>query len=365
MPRRRSLRFRPSLLVPLALLPGLLGIIIASSHTEPSSTPNTASPTLVATLTHPTTGVPVPTNGQWQPTNLTVQTDALATDPSDHGALIAGTVQGMWRSDDGGGAWKRLLGYPMTSAVLALAAGGNPRLLYAADSDGVIRVRTKQGAWRAIGPSPAPGSIFSLAVSDTAPPVVLAGTAGALYRGVQQGTRWQWRAVAHTDGSSFAAVTWLQGGAQSALAAIFGIAPPVLVSHDGGRTWKDGSQGLPDTLPTVAMLHVDTTPATIILSTMGDGVWERAAGGIWREISAGLPERHAMPLVGSAEGNPLFAGTMGYGVYMKNGANSWQRLGRGLTGPSYIVLSLLHVEGRRPILLAGAGIGVYRYALGR
>ena len=365
MPIRRFIRLRPSLLTPLALLPGILAIILVGLATSPSPSPSATSANSAATPPRAATTVSIPTNRPWQSTNLTVETDALVTDPSHSGTVLAGTVQGLWSSTNSGADWKRLPGYPASSAVLALAVGGAPRLLYAADNDGYIRVRTRQGAWQAIGPSPAPGSIFSLAVSDTTPPVILAGTAGALYRGVEQGAKWRWRVMARTDGSSFAAVTWLGGGATNALAAIFGSAPHILATHDGRNTWKAASQGLPSTLPTVAMLEVGSAPAKTVLSTMGVGVWERAGTGAWREVSAGLPERHAMPLAGSTGGNPLFAGTMGYGVYMRTGSDPWRLIGKGLTGPSYIVLALLHEEGSRPALLAGTAVGVYRYTLGR
>lgn len=366
MPVRQPRHFHSSLLMPLALLPGILAILLVGLHTAPSASPVVPAPNATtAVIPAPSaTTAAVPTNRPWQTTNLTVETDALASDPSHPGTALAGTVQGLWSSTNGGAGWKRLPGYPASSAVLALAVGGNPRLLYAADNDGFIRVRTRQGAWHAIGPSPAPGSIFSLAVSHTSPPVILAGTAGALYRGVEQGTTWRWRVVARTDGSSFAAVTWLGGGATDALAGIFGSAPPVLATHDGGLSWRAASQGLPSTLPTVAMLEVSTDPVTTVLSTMGVGVWERTGTGAWREMSAGLPERHAMPLAGSAGSNPLFAGTMGYGVYIRAGSGPWRLLGKGLTRPSYIVLALLHTEGRLPALLAGTAVGVYRYALG-
>jgi photosystem II stability/assembly factor-like uncharacterized protein len=369
VPVRKPSRFLSSLLIPLALLPGILAIVLVSSHTVPAAAPALPIPRLASTPAPalpkraPTAG-PVPTNRAWQSTNPRLLTDAFAVDPSHPTTSIAGTVQGLWKSDDSGATWKPLPGYPPTSAVLALAVGGNPRLLYAADNNGFVRVRTGQGVWQAIGPTPAPGSIFSLAVSDTARPVILAGTAGALYRGVEQGAKWQWRVVARTDGSSFAAITWLGGGATNALAGVFGSAPPVLATHDGGKTWKAASQGLPSTLPMVAMLQVRNQPATTVLSTMGTGVWERTGAGAWREMSSGLPERHAMPLAGSMGGNPLFAGTMGYGVYMRKGSDPWRLIGKGLTGPSYIVLALLHEQGRRPALLAGTGVGVYRYTLG-
>ncbi len=353
-------RARPRLIVLLALLPGLIAIVftgiaaLGGTATGPSATPS------VTGQAAPTASPALPTNGRWLPTNLRVETDALIQDPADSTRLVAGTAQGIWTSADAGKTWQRDMGLPARSDVLALAAGGNPRSLYAADSDGRIFRRAESGKWAAIGPQPAPGSIFSLAVSQASPPVVLAGTSGALYRGEQTAGQWRWKVTARTDQSSFAALVWLPGSAKDALASVFGSAPPALASTDAGRTWHPSSQGLPSTLPAVALIAQRGPPSTIVLSTMGYGVWQLAATK-WTEISKGLPERHAMPLTRGAATDRLYAGTMGYGVFTRGATGPWEPVGKGLTGSSYIVLSLAYVGGAHPTLAAGTGNGVYRY----
>jgi hypothetical protein len=111
------------------------------------------------------------------------------------------------------------------------------------------------------------------------------------------------------------------------------------------------------------LLALATGARQIILSPMGDGVWLRAATGQWRDVSAGLPARHAMPLV-AAPGRQvaLYAGTMGFGVYARQGAGPWRRLGRGLSGGAYTVLALAMTPGSHPTLLAGTALGLFRYA---
>jgi hypothetical protein len=95
---------------------------------------------------------------------------------------------------------------------------------------------------------------------------------------------------------------------------------------------------------------------------MGDGVWLRSATGRWRDVSAGLPARHAMPLVAApASREVLYAGTMGFGVYVRQGAGPWRRLGRGLNGGAYTVLALAMTAGSHPTLLAGTALGLFRY----
>jgi hypothetical protein len=99
---------------------------------------------------------------------------------------------------------------------------------------------------------------------------------------------------------------------------------------------------------------------------MGGGVWQREADGRWQDISAGLPQRHAMPLLatGPAASGVLYAGTMGLGVYEKQQSAPWRHLGQGLNSSATIVMSLAETPGPHPLLLAGTTHGVYRYKTG-
>ncbi|HWE60316.1 MAG TPA: hypothetical protein VHB98_01265 [Chloroflexota bacterium] len=102
----------------------------------------------------------------------------------------------------------------------------------------------------------------------------------------------------------------------------------------------------------------------IVLSTMGGGVWQRSSDGHWRDISGTLPYHHAMPLARGANGT-LYAGTMGYGVYMQQSTGSWIRLGHELSGGEYTSLSLAVAGGAHPALLTGTLPGVFRIPLNR
>jgi hypothetical protein len=169
--------------------------------------------------------------------------------------------------------------------------------------------------------------------------------------------------VAHTGDAAITSIIWAPWDVHRAYAAVFGTWPPVLTSHDDGRTWHPDGSGLPSALPTQALLALATGARQIILTTMGNGVWLRSAAGRWHDISAGLPARHAMPLV-AAPGRQvlLYAGTMGFGVYARHGAGPWRRLGRGLDGGAYTVLALAMTSGAHPTLLAGTALGLFRYA---
>jgi hypothetical protein len=158
-------------------------------------------------------------------------------------------------------------------------------------------------------------------------------------------------------------IVWLPWAPRHAIAAVFGIFPPALSSADGGRTWQPDGRRLPHTLPTQALLPVSDSKDRLILTTMGGGVWQRAGDGTWQDVSAGLPERHAMPIAAVPAGRTtvFYAGTMGYGVYARQGTSSWRPLGQGMQGGRYTALGIAMALRPHPSLLVGTALGVYRY----
>lgn len=313
-------------------------------------------------------------DGTWTATGLTLQTNALATDPRHPGVLLAGTEDGVWRSGDGGLRWARAGSGLRGRAIDALAASAVDDTVFAGTADGAVYAHDARpdGPWRRITPPRGVGAnpIFGLAVSMGRRGTVLAGTIGALYRGVTDGRAWTWRRVARTGDAAVSSIAWSPSDARSALIGVFGVWPPVLATRDGGRTWRAAATGLPGALPTQALLALPAPRPRVILTTMGGGVWERAADGPWRDISAGLPARHAMPAVAWPGGgtSAVYAGTMGDGVYVKQGDAAWRPLGQGLIGVDNTILALGvggAPAGASPALLAGTAKGVFRYIMSR
>lgn len=317
----------------------------------------------------------LPVSGQWVATALVASTNALLDDPHHPTWLYAGTESGLWRSTDGGATWRRD-GLGAGDDVFALAASRGSGLIVAGASDGRVYARPDSGAvggWRPISPVLEANAIFSVALSADGA-TLIAGSVGAIYRGRRDGATWRWRRVARTGDASVTAIAWAPWDARLVFASAFGVSPPVVASRDGGQTWQAAASGLPATLPTEALYAGGSGTHPVILTTMGEGVWQRSTGGAWREISDGLPQRHAMPLV-AAPGAPdapdapgslgtpptLYAGTMEQGVYEKSGTAPWSRLGSGLDTANDIILSLAATPAPHVGLLAGTARGVFRY----
>ena len=351
---------RISLLIALGALVALpLSLIVALVY---SLSTGTASPPRHMSVSRK---APVPAVVRWQPTTLKLQTDALGIDPARPDQLYAGTPGGLWQSGDAGATWTRATVIAAPPEFLSFAAGTVDDQLYAGASDGTLFARDPvNGAWRRIVRSLDGSSVFSLACVPGPTPTLLAGTSNGIYRVVHAGGSWRVTRVAGTGGSSVTSILVLPWKPKVIFASIFGSRPPVLRSGDGGLRWHAFMQGLPSSLPSEQLIAVAALSKSVILSSMGVGVWQFTPGHGWSEISAGLPERHAMPLAVDANGVRLYAGTMGSGVYTRTASSPWRRLGTQLVGPAYIDLGLQVAGPRGGYLVVGTSQGVYRRALG-
>ena len=301
---------------------------------------------------------------RWAPTTLRVQTDALGIDPAWPNRLYAGTPDGLWQSADAGATWTRAMVVAPPPEFLSFAAITMGDRLYAGASDGTIYARDAGGTWRRIVPSLDGNSVFSLAGVPDAAPTLLAGTSNGIYRITFAAGRWHVGLVTRTGGSSVTSILVLPWKPRVVYASIFGSSPPVLRSGDSGRRWSSYMQGLPSALPSEQLLAVAALSKSVILSSMGIGVWQITPGHGWSEISAGLPERHAMPLaVDTRGGVRLYAGTMGSGVYTRAASQPWRRLGNQLVGPAYIDLGLQVAGVGERYLVVATSQGVFRRAL--
>ncbi len=324
----------------------------------------------------------LPLDGRWAPTSLRGDTTALLPLSGGRAGLLAATTNGVWRSGDGGTSWQRDGSGLDGHAVFALAGTSNGDDTWAGSFDGSVYMRGSirgKVTWRRISPTlvsePSYGAVpvYSLAVLPAQGHPLLAGSLGAIFRGdpIGDGRTWRWHRVwqptAGTGGRAGGApVTSLlpaPWNPDQILACVFESSPPVLVSGDDGLHWTPAARNLPALLP-VQDLAAGKSPARqVYLTTMGGGVWQRAADGRWHDISLGLPQRHAMQLLVAQATDPvvLYAGTMASGVFERAGESRWRSLGRGLSGPAATVIGLAETPGPLPTLIAATSAGAYRY----
>jgi hypothetical protein len=79
----------------------------------------------------------------------------------------------------------------------------------------------------------------------------------------------------------------------STVVAVVNARPPVLVSHDGGRTWRDSGRGLPAGR---AVAISDDDPDLVVFAARNRLYVSRDGGRFWQGLTVELPEIEAVQL---------------------------------------------------------------------
>jgi photosystem II stability/assembly factor-like uncharacterized protein len=143
------------------------------------------------------------TNGgkTWQAINTGIQPTpirALAVDPTTAATIYAGGASGIiYKTTDGGGHW---VSKKSTTFVLALAIDpANASTVYAATTQGVLKSTNAGDTWTSVnnglsvtyGAATFIPSVYSLAISKTAPQIIYAGTRyGGVFKSTDGGANW-------------------------------------------------------------------------------------------------------------------------------------------------------------------------------
>lgn len=134
----------------------------------------------------------------------------------------------------------------------------------------------------------------------------------------------------------------------------------VLISQDGGQSWKATSQGLPASTPISALaLLPGAKQARGLLAGTSAGAYLSLDGGqTWRGAGPGIPPHTIVDAVSALPDNTLLAGTASRGVYVRPvGAETWQAAA-GLP-PQSDVYAFLPLAQRGHALAALVSGGVY------
>ncbi|HSK15063.1 MAG TPA: hypothetical protein VK915_02750 [Gaiellaceae bacterium] len=236
----------------------------------------------------------------------------LAADPLGAGTVYAGTQgEGVLRSDDGGRSWRQagLEGHVIKSVAASplvpgtAYAGTKPALVFRSrdggetwrELEGFRRIRSRR-LWFSPAEKPGTAYVQALALSPADPDVLLAGIEfGAVVRSADGGETWSGhRRGARRDCHSLAfhAVDggWAYEGAGNGGGAF---------SRDGGRSWRHPKEGLDrrygwaaaadparpevrylSAAPGPGKAHGSKPAEACIFRAIGDGPWERLAGGL-------------------------------------------------------------------------------------
>jgi photosystem II stability/assembly factor-like uncharacterized protein len=265
---------------------------------------------------------PISSYGQ-RPTGVKYRTTwitPIAIAPQPPHALYQG-AQVLFRSTDGGQRWEVIS--PDVTGAAAASKG-------AADCEAVV-VRVSRA--RACGY----GVISTIAPSPVAQDTVWLGTDdGLIQRTTNGGKTWQdvtpkgladWSRVAQIDASPTSVDT--------AYAAVDrhradDYRPYVWITHDGGKSWRQSSAGLPEDAYVDAVRQDPVKPGLLYAGTRHGVFVSFDDGGSWQPLQLNLPTTGINDL--TVHGDDLIAATQGRALWVLDDVTPLRHLGGASSG---------------------------------
>jgi photosystem II stability/assembly factor-like uncharacterized protein len=290
---------------------------------------------------------------------------ALALAPSQSQTLVAGTLEGVFRSDDGGVHWQRIspLGHAEIHSVESVAIDpSDPRIIYAGTWH--LPWKTTDGGthWTSIKEGMIDDSdVFSIAIDPTRPDRVYATACTGIYRSDNAGASWKKiQGIPNSSRRTHKLVLDLRSPEILYAATTEGL----WRTPDGGGSW----QRLTAHTWIINDIYLDPQqPSRFVIAMDRAGVMESWDGGrTFRDANRGYAQRQISRIVPDLADPERFYIAMLHdkefgGVFttQTRGA-TWEQLSAGLEG--HDVLSLLVVKEPEWRLLAGTSEGVYEYS---
>ena len=255
--------------------------------------------------------------------------ESLAIDPSDPNAIYAGTWHLPWKTVDGGANWVPIKavhgGFVEDSDVFSIIIDPKqPNVVYASACSGIYKSEDAGADFDKVEGIPANARRTRVLMQDPNHlDTVFAGTTEGLYRSGDGGKIWT-----QMTGSDVIVNDVHVDPADSNHVLLATDRQGVLASHDGGSSFEDSSGGFSARQITAYTGDVQH-PATLYVGVVNDkqwgGVFVSHTGGLsWSQLPAGLEGRDVFSL-GQAPDGTIVAGT-GHGVYRLKDA-VWQRVG--------------------------------------
>lgn len=344
--------------------------------------------------------------------------DDLLVDPNNNQSIYAGVWSlrdkngGVWKSEDRGRSWRALDGIKGQSVRALRLAPSDPRILVAGTLEGVFRSNDAGASWQRISPlnHEEIHSVESVAIDPRDPNDIYAGTWHLAWKTTDGGKKWFPIRTGMIDDSDVFSITIDPRNPDTVYATA---CSGIYRSDSAGAQWKR-VQGIPSSSRRTHTLVVDPRNTSIVYAGTTEGLWRSEdRGTTWKRLTAhtwtinaivldlsteqserffiamdhggvmetldngarfrganwGLAQRQVSRLVADPAAPPdapvlyaavLHDGEFG-GVFMTaNRGASWQQLSAGLKGLD--VLSLLIITKPEWKLLAGTPEGVFEYS---
>ncbi len=281
---------------------------------------------------------------------------ALGLAPSDPDVVVAGTLAGVFRSQDGGRSWRRISpeGHTEIKNVNSIAIDpGDPGVIYAGTWHLPWKTTDGGKTWKSIHTGIINDSdIMTLTFDRRSPSTLYATACSGIYRSRNAAGRWaKVRGIPSSSRRT-------RAFAQHRLDAdtfFAGTTEGLWATEDGAATWV-----LRTAKELVVNALVSQPDGTLLVGTDGAGVLRSSdRGRSWIESNDGFSERFVSRLLYSPSGERIVVGTVADrrhgGVFTASAADGpWTRLAPGLEGREILALTLAGNE-----VLAGTDDGLF------
>ncbi len=216
---------------------------------------------------------------------------AILVDPRDSDLLFAsiwtrekqGEGGGIYRSTDRGQSWQSagLVGHAVRAFV---AAPSDPDTLVAGALDGVFRSRDAGKNWEMITPANDSElrNFDSLAIDPRDPEIIYAGTFHLPWKTVDGGRDWAAIHEGMIDDSDVLSLAVNPSNQEQVFASA---CSGIYRSDDAGAHWKR-IQGIPDSSKRTLVIRFDPGETNTLYAGTTDGLWKSTEGGTrWRRVS--------------------------------------------------------------------------------
>jgi photosystem II stability/assembly factor-like uncharacterized protein len=287
---------------------------------------------------------------------------ALAMAPSDPKVLVAGTLNGVFRSMDGGEHWSQIspAGHADIRNVESIAIDPvNPDIIYAGTWHLPWKTTDGGATWTNIKNGIVDDSdVFSIIVDPKAPSIVYASACSGIYKSESAGAQFH---KAQGIPKTARRTRVLQQDPINENIVYAGTTEGLWKTTDGGYSWNrmTGSN--------IIVNDVLIDPANhdnVMLATDRSGVLATSNGGqTFVASNRGFAHRQvASLLIDQKDSTKLYAGLINDkefgGVFTsKDSGRSWQQMSSGLNGLDIFTLRQTPAGD----LLAGTNHGIYRY----
>jgi photosystem II stability/assembly factor-like uncharacterized protein len=253
------------------------------------------------------------------------EVESVAIDPVDPDIIYAGTWHLPWKTTDGGKSWKNIKdGIIDDSDVFSIIIDPvQPNLVYASACSGIYKSENKGEKFQKIQGIPSTARRTRVLMQDPQHlNIVFAGTTEGLFRSGDSGKTWL-----RTSGQEVIVNDVYVDPGNSNRVLLATDRGGVLASNDGGKSFLPSNGGF-SSRQVVAYIQDFEHAATIYVGVVNDkswgGVFVSHNGGLtWNQISAGLNGEDVYSL-GQASDGTVIAGTS-HGIYRLQG-QIWSRV---------------------------------------